>query len=97
PGHVAADIAGIEQRFAERRVEQLDQTILAAHQLFIERLHRLARTLRLAGAGKHSPALRNRVDPAFDVAGRAEWRAVVEVGAAVPGAVPAVFLEAQME
>ena len=46
-----------------------------------------------AGAGKNRPALRDRIDLAFFVRGRAERRAVVEVRPAIPLAVPAVLLD----
>src|SRR5262245_59218642 len=44
--------------------------------------------MRVAKTRDHRPALRNRVDAAFGVLRRSERRAVVEVGAAVPLAVP---------
>ena len=44
----------------------------------------------VAGAGDHGPGLGDRVDPALVVPGRAERRAVVEVGPAIPVAVPGV-------
>src|SRR5688572_10942343 len=97
PGDVALDVAGIGGRSIERRIEELDQAVLAAHQVTIERLHGGARALRAAGAGQHRPALRDRIDAAFGVAGGAERRAVVEVRAPVPLAVPAVLLDARTQ
>ncbi len=92
--HVAADVAGIESRLVEGRIEQLDQRVVAAHQALVDRLHGQARALALSSApGQHRPALRDRIDPAFGVARRTERRAVVEVGAAVPLAIPAVLLD----
>ena len=92
--HVAADVAGVQIRLVEGRIEQLDERVLAPHEPLVDRLHGRARAPRVARAGEHRPALRDRIDPAFGAARRAERRAVVEVGAAVPLAVPAVLLEA---
>ena len=63
----------------------------------IERVEGAVRAFLGRGAGQHGPALRDRVDAAFGIAGRAERRAVVEVGAAVPVAVPGVLLEVRAQ
>ena len=90
---VAFDVAGIQVRLVERRIEELDQRIVAADQALVHRLHGHARALRRSpGPGEHRPALRDRIDLALGVARRAERRAVVEVGAAIPLAIPAVLL-----
>src|SRR5260370_41748239 len=44
-----------------------------------------------AGAGKDRPALRDGVDLALPVERGTQGRAIVEIGAAIPRAVPAVF------
>ena len=39
-GHVAADVARVRPALVERRIEQLDQPVLAPHQARIQRVHR---------------------------------------------------------
>ena len=51
------------------------------------------RARRIAGAGDHRPGLRDGIDAAFVVRRRAERRAVVEIGAPIPFAVPSFALE----
>ena len=92
--HVAFDVAGVQVRLVEGRIEQLDESVLAAHQAFVHCLHGLARAFDIARPGEHRPTLRNRIDLAFDVVRGAKRRAIVKVGAAIPGAVPAVLFEA---
>ena len=70
PGNVAFDVAGIERRFVEGRIEQLNQSGIAPDQALIDGVHRLTRALRIAGAAEHRPALRQRIDLAF----RIGWR-----------------------
>ena len=91
--HVALDVAGLQGALVERRVEELDQLVVAAHQTLLDRVHRRSGPRRVRDAGDHRPGLRDRVDLAFVVLGRAEGRAVVEVRPAVPGAVPGVRLQ----
>ena len=93
PGGIALDVAGIERRLVERRREQQHQPVVAAHQIFVDRRHGARGAGRVGGAGDHAPGLRDRIDAAFAVRGRAERRAVVEIGAAIPVAVPAVALQ----
>src|SRR6185312_5214348 len=64
---------------------------------FVQCIQRLLHARVGRGAGEHRPALRDRIDAAFLVAGRAERRAVVEVRAAVPLAVPAVLVDARAQ
>jgi hypothetical protein len=97
-GHVAADVAGIESGGVEGRVEQLDEPASRRTSVRPPPAWRGAHapdcvSLPVA-AGQHRPALRDRVDLAFGVRGRAQRRAVVEIGAAIPGAVPAVLFDA---
>src|SRR4029079_5465584 len=63
----------------------------------VDRLHRLLRAVARRAAGDHRPALSNGVDAALVVLRRAERRAVVEVGAAVPVAVPRLAVERRLE
>ena len=93
PGNVALDVAGIQVRFVERRVQKLDQAVLPANKELVHRFHCRARAFGIPGAGQNRPALRDRVDLAFGIARRAERRAVVEVSAPVPFAVPAVLFD----
>src|SRR2546427_11571680 len=61
----------------------------------VQGAHRAPPAGRLDGAGEHAPRLHDRVDAAGIVALGAEGRAVVEVRAAVPVAVPALALDRQ--
>jgi len=90
---VSLDVARIQIRLVEGWLQQLDQRLIPAHQMLIHRGHGQARALGIARPGQHRPALRNRIDPAFGVTRRPQRRAVVEVGAAVPCAVPAMLFE----
>ncbi len=91
-GQVALDVAGVVRHVIERRREQHDQPRVVAHELVLERAHRLLLARRIAGAGDHAPALRDRIDAALLARARAERRAIVEVGAPIPFAVPATRL-----
>ena len=59
-----------------------------AHQVLVQCLHCHPASLRISSMRDDAPALGDRVDPAFLVGGGAQRRAVVEVGAPVPVAVP---------
>ena len=85
---VTLDVAGTGIRSIERRIQQLHQRGIPLDELPVHRVHRRAHPLRVAGRRQHGPTLRNRIDPALDIRRCAERRAVVEPGAAVPGAVP---------
>src|SRR5690606_16577171 len=74
----------------EGRREQLDQACVVAYEVVLDCLHRLFLALRVACTGDDAPALRDRVDAALLGGSGAEWRAVVEVRAPVPLAVPAM-------
>ena len=94
PRHVALDVPGVEVRGVERRGEQFDKPRLADHKAFLHRRQGLPGPSGIAAAGQDRPALADGVDLAFLVFRRAERRAVVEVGPAVPLAVPAVGFDA---
>src|SRR5204863_3535586 len=66
-GDVAFDVAGIERRFVKGRIEKLNEFRFATNKALIDRVHRLTRALRVAGAADHRPALRQRIDLAFEV------------------------------
>ena len=87
-GNVALDVARRRPRRVERRIEQLHDAGVGVHEMRMEGVHRAPGALGRRRAREHRPALRDRVDPALGVACRAERRAVVEPGTAVPGAVP---------
>ena len=97
-GHVAPDVSRIQRRLVERRIEQLDQRIVAAHQVLVDGIHRRRATR------SHSPAP-DSTDQLCAIESiwhsalrrRAQRRAVVEIGAAVPLAVPAVLLDIRRE
>src|SRR5437867_1419218 len=86
-------VARIQARFVERRIEELDQRILSAHESPIHRLHSHARALLIAGAGKNRPALRDRINLTFGVTRRPKQRAIVEMSPGVPMAIPAILLD----
>ena len=91
---VAFDVAGIQGRLVEGRIEELDQRGVAAHEARVDGVHRHARIAAASPAPESTDQLcAKRIDLAFGVAGRAERRAVVEIGAAIPFAVPAVLLD----
>ena len=92
-GDIPFDVAGIQLRLVEGRIQKLDQSMLAANEALIHSFHGHARTLGVSRTGKNGPALRNRIDPAFGVNRRSKRRAVVEVSAAIPLAVPAMLFD----
>src|SRR5437870_1383162 len=94
---VATHVARITRRVIERRREEQNQAVAAAHQVFLDRRHGAGRAAAVGGARDHPPRLRDRVDAALLVGDRAERRAVVEVGAPVPVAVPGLPLERRLE
>ena len=66
--------------------------MVAANQTRIHRGHRGARARAVARAGKNRPALRDGVDLTLGIVDRTERRAVIEVGAAIPLAIPRIVL-----
>ncbi len=92
-GDVAFDVTGIECRLVERRIEELDEPGIAADQPAVEVLHGLIHSPVRAGTGKDRPALRDGIDLALRIDRRSERRAVIEVRAAIPFAIPAVFFD----
>src|ERR1700744_6650370 len=87
---IALDVAGIERSLVERRGKQQRQLVLRPDQSALHRRHGPHRTRWLGGAGDRCPGLRNRVDSALVIGCRAERRAIVEPGAAVPNAIPSL-------
>src|SRR5689334_25410842 len=85
---IALDVPGIVGRFVEWRRQQHYQSSIVTHQICVQRLHRLTRTVRSTRSGYHAPALCNRVDLALVAGPRSEGRAVVEVGTTIPLTVP---------
>ena len=47
----------------------------------------------IAGPGEHRPALGNGINLAFVIARRSQRSPIIEVGAAIPAAIPALLLE----
>ena len=68
---IALDVAGIVRRLVERRREQQRQSVVAADQMFVDRGHGARGARRIGRAGNHAPGLRDRIDAAFAVRGRA--------------------------
>jgi len=92
-GRIALDVSRIERRALEGRREQQRQALVAANELLVHDGHRTPGAGRLRRPGQYGPGLRDRVDAALVARGGAERRAVVEVAAPVPIAVPALPLE----
>jgi hypothetical protein len=88
PRRIGGDVAGVGLRRVEGRVEQQDQLGGALHEVGAHGVHRLLGSAGGRPTREHSPALRHGVDPALLVLLRPERRAVVEVRAPVPLAVP---------
>ena len=85
---VAADVAGIHRGTIEGRSQQQDHACVAADQMRADRVHGAFVTSGRRRSREHRPGLRDGIDAALLVLRRAEGRAVVEVGAPVPVAVP---------
>src|SRR5690606_5528941 len=66
-----------------------------AHQVLLQRSQRPRLTSRRAATGDHAPALRDGVYAALHALPGAQRRAIIEVGAPVPVAIPAVLLDGQ--
>ena len=77
----------------ERGCEEQHQAVAAPDEVLVDRRHRPLRPRSVGRPRQDAPRLGDRVDAALRVARRAERCAVVEEGAPVPVAVPAVFLE----
>ena len=88
-GRVAPDVAGIGAScWSKGGVSSRMQPRVAAHQVRAHRVHRALGPRGRAAPDSTAQRLRDGVDPALLVLGRAERRAVVEVGAPIPLAVP---------
>ena len=85
---VALDVAGIARHPIEGRRQQQHELRVAAHQVGAHGVHRALGAARLRRAREHGPRLRERVELALLVLHRSQRRAVVEIGAAIPVAVP---------
>src|SRR4029079_5842089 len=90
--HIAFDVAGVQVRLVEWRIEQQDQSGIPADEPTINALHRDGSPLMGARARNTRPALRDRIDLAFFILGRPERRSIVEIRPAIPGPVPSVVL-----
>src|SRR5690606_9593196 len=74
-----------------KRWRQQEHDVGVAVQQQALRLTKRARcSRRIAAAGYRRPRLRYRIDAAFGRFMRTHWGSVVEVGSAIPSAVPAV-------
>ncbi len=98
PGHISLDVAGVQRRVVEGRREQQDQVVIRAGR-DARRPTAMARRARPGSAAPeitaHDCAIASM--RAGIAAGGAERRAVVEVGAAVPAAVPRLSLDRRLE
>ena len=94
---IALDVAGIESGAVEWRGEEDHEPVVRPNQLLLHRGHRPRRARRLRGARDHRPGLRDRIDPAFLARGGSQRGAVVEIGAAIPVAVPRLRFQGGLE
>ena len=94
---VSLDVAGLEGRAVEGRREEQDEPVSPPDQVLVDGRHGPPAPLGIGGARDHSPGLRDRVDAALVVGRGSERRPVVEEGAAIPVAVPAVALERELQ
>src|SRR5260370_26444522 len=95
--HITFDITGVERRAIERRRKQKDKPFGSKDQLTIDGRHGPDGSPVLCGPTQHSPGLSNRVNPALGIRCRAKRSAVIEVGAAVPFAIPTFPLERRFQ
>src|SRR3972149_4095014 len=94
---IALDVAGSDSRMVEWRGEKDHESLVPPNQMLLDRGHCLCRAGRLRGARDHSPGLRDRIDPAFLARDGSERCAVVEIGAAIPVAVPRLRFQGNPE
>ena len=92
-GDIALDVAGIMRGIDEGRCEQAHDAVGFRDQLFLHRVHGLFRPRARRRAGDDRPGLGQGVDAALRITVATERRAVVVIGAAVPGAIPAACLQ----
>src|ERR1051325_4653148 len=92
-GNVSFYITRIEIAFVERRREQDHETITTPDQILFNRSHRAAHAIRIRSSGNNRPRLRDRVDTTLFIARRTQRRAVVEIRATIPVAVPRFLFE----
>ena len=85
---VALDVARVARHLVERRREQQHELRVAAHEIGAHGVHRALGAPRLGRARQHGPRLRQRIELALLVLHRPQRRAVVEIGAPIPVAVP---------
>ena len=90
---IALHVARIPRGADEGRGEQQDDRLLPVHQIFFDRVHGARGAVRVGRPGEDGPRLRDRVDTALRVLGRAQRSAVVEVRPPIPVAVPAGGLQ----
>src|ERR1700736_3136551 len=86
--HIAADVSGIEAPGIEGRVEQLYQAQVAPDQMLVDSRHGPCRPGHLPRTGNDTPTLRDRVDLAFHIPGRAQRRPIIKIRPAIPLPIP---------
>ena len=87
-GRIALDVTRILGRLVERRREEEHDLRPAPDEVGADGVERALREAEGNRAREHRPGLRDGVDPALVVLGRAQGRAVVVVAPPVPLAVP---------
>ena len=90
-GHIALDVARIEWRLVEGWRQQLDEIGIPPHELGANGVHGSLCAAQRAHSREHSPTLGDRIDAALGKLCGTERRTVVEVGAAVPRAIPCLL------
>src|SRR5580700_4301767 len=95
--HVSSNVARIMRWVVKRRREEPDQALGAAYQLFVHGGHGASGTAGVGCATHDSPGLRDGINATFGIFGGAERSTVVEVGAAIPFAVPPCVLKRRLE
>src|SRR3990170_931118 len=67
--------------------------MVPSNEALIHCFHCHAQAFGIPGAGENRPALRNRINLAFGITRRTEWRAIIEKSAEVPRTIPAILLD----
>src|SRR5258708_3667337 len=90
---ITSYVAGVMLRIFERRGEEENQPLEAAHQAMIHSGHGARRPARFGRTTYDSPGLRDRVDLAFRVFSGAQRGPIIKVSAAIPFTVPAIAFQ----
>src|SRR5258705_13272256 len=95
--HVAFDVANIQLAFVEWWCKENYQPVAALNQILFYCCHRALRSITFSRTGNDRPRLHNRVDATFIVLHGTKRSAVIEVGPAIPVAVPTFFRQGLLQ